>query len=47
MSSPELSNNYLLEDKDPNKFIAKMGGESIRHLLTTINLDDLPISLRS
>jgi DNA-directed RNA polymerase subunit beta' len=47
MSSPELSNNYLLEDKDPNKFIAKMGGESIRHLLTSINLDDLSYELRN
>jgi len=47
MSSPELSNNYMLDDKDPNKFIAKMGGESIRDLLTSINLDDLSYALRN
>jgi DNA-directed RNA polymerase subunit beta' len=47
MSSPELANNYLLDDKDPTKFIAKMGGESIRDLLTSINLDDLSFALRN
>jgi DNA-directed RNA polymerase subunit beta' len=47
MSSPELSNNYMLDDKDPNKFIAKMGGESIKHLLASINLDELSFALRN
>ena len=47
MSSPELSNNYMLDDKDPNKFIAKMGGEAIRDLLTSINLDNLSYELRN
>jgi DNA-directed RNA polymerase subunit beta' len=47
MSSPELSNNYMLDDKDPNKFIARMGGEAIRDLLTAINLDDLSYDLRN
>ncbi|MFN7424471.1 MAG: DNA-directed RNA polymerase subunit beta', partial [Chitinophagales bacterium] len=47
MSSPELSNNYMLDDKDPNKFIARMGGEAIRDLLTSINLDDLSYDLRN
>lgn len=47
MSSPELSNNYMLDDKDPNKFIAKMGGEAVKDLLTSINLDDLSYALRN
>lgn len=47
MSSPELANNYMLDDKDPNKFIAKMGGESIKLLLASINLDELSYALRN
>ncbi len=31
----------LLEDGDPNKFVAKMGAEAIYDLLKDINLDDL------
>ena len=38
--------NQLLEDSDPNKFIAKMGAEAIYDLLQRINLDDLSYSLR-
>jgi DNA-directed RNA polymerase subunit beta' len=45
--SPELENNYLLDDSDPNKFIAKMGGEAVRDLLTEINLDELSYALRN
>jgi DNA-directed RNA polymerase subunit beta' len=45
--SPELENNYLLDDSDPNKFVAKMGGEAIRDLLTGINLDELSYALRN
>ncbi len=38
--------NALLDDSDPNKFIAKMGAEAIRDLLSRINLDELSYSLR-
>ncbi len=42
----ELKNNHLLEDTDPNKFIAKMGAEAIKDLLSRINLDELSYQLR-
>ena len=38
--------NQLLEDTDPNKFIAKMGAEAIYELLKRIDLDDLSYKLR-
>ena len=38
--------NQLLDDSDPNKFIAKMGAEAIYDLLTRIDLDSLSYSLR-
>ena len=38
--------NQLLEDGDPNKFIAKMGAEAIYELLKNIDLDDLSYKLR-
>ncbi len=38
--------NQLLEDSDPNKFIAKMGAEAIRDLLERIDLDELSFELR-
>ncbi len=38
--------NDFLEDTDPNKFIAKMGGETIRDLLSSIDLDELSFELR-
>ncbi len=38
--------NEYLEDKDPNKFVAKMGGEAIRDLLANIDLDELSYELR-
>ena len=38
--------NHLLEDNDPNKFVAKMGAEAIYELLTKINLDELSYELR-
>jgi DNA-directed RNA polymerase subunit beta' len=41
-----MKNNYMLEDTDPNKFIAKMGAEAIKELLSRINLDDLSFKLR-
>ena len=47
LASEELNGNYLLDDKDPNKFIAKMGGEALRELLAAINLDELSYELRN
>ena len=38
--------NQLLEDTDPNKFIAKMGAEAVYELLKRIDLDDLSYKLR-
>ncbi len=38
--------NYLLDDSDPNKFIAKMGAEAIYDLLTRLDLDSLSYELR-
>ncbi len=38
--------NEYLEDSDPNKFVAKMGGEAIRDLLASIDLDELSYELR-
>ena len=38
--------NQLLEDSDPNKFIAKMGAEAIYDLLSTLDLDALSYELR-
>ena len=39
-------NNQLLPDDDPNKFIAKMGAEAIRDLLTDLDLDSISYELR-
>jgi DNA-directed RNA polymerase subunit beta' len=41
------ADHQYLEDSDPNKFIAKMGAESIFDLLKRLNLDDLSYELRS
>jgi len=38
--------NKMLEDTDPNKFIAKMGAEGLYDLLTTIDLDKESYELR-
>ncbi len=38
--------NQLLEDDDPNKFIAKMGAEAVRDLLMRLELDQLSYDLR-
>ena len=38
--------NALLEDTDPNKFIAKMGAEAIYDLLCLLDLDTLSFELR-
>ena len=40
------ASNQHLDDKDPNKFIAKMGAESLEMLLSRVNLDELSYSLR-
>ena len=38
--------NHLLDDMDPNKFIARMGAEALEMLLARLDLDDLSYSLR-
>lgn len=38
--------NQHLDDEDPNKFIAKMGGDALWFLLSRINLDTLSYDLR-
>jgi len=38
--------NHLLEDSDPNKFIAKMGADAIYDLLSRLDLDVLSYDLR-
>ena len=39
--------NQMLDDSDPNKFVAGMGAEAIYSLLCKVDLDDLSYSLRS
>ncbi len=39
--------NQMLDDTDPNKFIAKMGGDALIDLLGRLNLDDLSYALRN
>ncbi|MDD1777048.1 MAG: DNA-directed RNA polymerase subunit beta', partial [Candidatus Helarchaeota archaeon] len=38
--------NQYLDDKDPNKFLAKMGAEALQALLEKVDLDNLSYSLR-
>jgi DNA-directed RNA polymerase subunit beta' len=38
--------NQLLPDDDPQKFVARMGAEAVRELLSDINLDELSYTLR-
>ncbi len=38
--------NYMLDDSDPNKFIAKMGAEAVHDLLARIDLDEVSYDLR-
>jgi DNA-directed RNA polymerase subunit beta' len=38
--------NQYLDDNDPNKFIAKMGGDALYDLLSRLNLDELSYNLR-
>ena len=38
--------NQMLDDTDPNKFIAKMGAEAIYDLLARLDLDELSYELR-
>ncbi len=38
--------NQLLEDDDPNKFIAMMGAEALKELLVRLDLDQLSYDLR-
>ena len=39
--------NQMLDDHDPNKFVAKMGGEALIDLLARLKLDELSYSLRN
>ncbi len=38
--------NQMLEDDDPNKFVAKMGADALKELLTKLDLDQLSYDLR-
>src|SRR5210317_693119 len=38
--------NHMLDDDDPNKFIAKMGAEALFEILSRIDLDELSYTLR-
>ena len=38
--------NEDLADDDPNKFVAKIGGEAIRHLLKMLDIEELALELR-
>ena len=38
--------NYLLEDTDPNKFIAKMGADALHEMLSRLDLDKISYDLR-
>ena len=38
--------NHLLDETDPNKFVAKMGAEAIQDLLSRLDLDSLSYELR-
>ena len=38
--------NQYLDDKDPNKFVAKMGADAVHDLLANLELDELSYSLR-
>ncbi len=38
--------NQLLDDADPDKFVAKMGAEALEILLSRLNLEDLAADLR-
>ncbi len=42
----QLPNNDMLDDDDPNKFVAKMGAEAIYDLLAGLDLDSLSYELR-
>jgi DNA-directed RNA polymerase subunit beta' len=38
--------NQMLDDSDPNKFIAKMGADGVRDLLERLDLDEMSYQLR-
>ena len=40
------SDNQLLDDNDPNKFIAKMGADALYDLLSRLDLDQMSFDLR-
>jgi DNA-directed RNA polymerase subunit beta' len=46
LEAPELDGNSHLPTTDTNKFMAMMGAEAVREMLTRIDLDSLSFSLR-
>jgi DNA-directed RNA polymerase subunit beta' len=39
--------NQMLDDSDPNKFVAKMGADALLDLLSNLELDTMSIDLRA
>ncbi len=46
LSDKAPKENQYLDDKDPNKFIAKMGGDALWDILSRLDLDQLSYELR-
>jgi DNA-directed RNA polymerase subunit beta' len=47
LSQEEFKNNAQLSNDDPNKFIALMGADAVKELLSRIDLDELSYDLRT
>ncbi len=47
LSQEEFKNNAQLSNDDPNKFIALMGADAVKELLSRIDLDELSYNLRT
>lgn len=47
LSQEEFKNNAQLSNDDPNKFIALMGADAVKELLSRIDLDELSYELRT
>ena len=43
---PDMAGNELLDDSNPDKFIAKMGAEALEDMLKRVDLDSLSYELR-
>ena len=46
IENEQMEGNQLLDDSDPNKFIAKMGAEALEDMLKRVDLDALSYELR-